>query len=357
MKRLALLIIATVVAASIPIVAFAQGYPGYNPYATLPPRLQPRGPDMLMVDPHGGPPMGPPPGPMGPPPCMPMMPGCKSERMLGPTAAYLGYLTHGDAVDFRLTYHDVPLGADLRQTYRLNGLWFGASQSFPAGDNLQFLFKGSWFLPLGENGAGNRSDEVYTALLGRRSWDTSPQWWNLDASGAYLLLPSAAAIGGFRFDSFQTVFKDPTNVNGIASLGSDRADVNLTAYMPYLGVLASYATCNGSTTGSIIGFPAVMGYFSYSEHFGAAGILWHARGPFDAGSSYFWEASLEQAFKIGENGSIAVFGKWNALNVKGRPKLEVTNQAGGYNEEPYDLSLDRKVFIIGARVQFDFASR
>lgn len=355
MKRLALPFIAAVVAATIPIFAFAQGYPGYNPYATLPQRLQPRGPDMLMVGPHGAPP---PPGPCGPTGCMPMMPGCKEEKMLGPTAAYLGYLTDGDAVDFRFTYFDTPLQLDLRHTYRLNGLWFAASQTFLAGENAQLMVKGSWFLPLGENGAGNRSDEIYPFIVAHRSWDTSPQWWNIDASAAYLLLPSAAAIGGFRFDSFQTVFKDPTHAGGIVSAGSDRADVNVTAYIPYLGVLATYATCTGATTGSIIGFPAVMGYVTYGERLSAApGFRIDARGPFDAGSSYFLEASLEHAHRIGLNSNVAVFAKWNVMSVKGRPRFEVQNQAGAYAEDPYDLSFVRKAFILGARVQFEFGGR
>ncbi|MCA1959684.1 MAG: hypothetical protein LDL33_02725 [Desulfomonile sp.] len=359
MKRLALLIIATLVAATIPVPAFAQGYPGYNPYGTLPQRLQPRGPDMLTVGPPAGP-MGPPmgPGPCGPPPCMPMMPSCKEEKVLGPTAAYLGYLTNGDAVDFRFTYHDQPLTFDLRQLYRLDGLWLGLSQTFLPGEHMQFLVKGSWFFPLGENTAGHRSDEFFTFFGGHRNWDTAPQWWNVDVSGAYMLLPSAAVIGGFRFDSFQTVFKDPSNAN-FATTATDRADINLVAYIPYIGVLATHGTSTGATTASIIGFPAVPGYVTYHESLSAGGGLGiSARGPFDAGVSYFLEASLEHAHRIGANGSIAAFAKWNVLRAKGRPKYEVNAVGGGLiGEEPYDFLLNRQAFILGARVQFDFGAR
>jgi len=359
MKRLALLLIATLVATTIPILAFAQGYPGYNPYATLPQRLQPRGPDMLMVGPHGGP-MGPPPGmaPCGPPPCMPMMPGCKEEKVLGPTAAYVGYLTHGDAVDFRFVYHDTPLAFDLRQLYRLNGLWFGLSQTLLPGEYSQLMVKGSWFLPLGENTAGNRSDEYFTVFGGHRNWDTSPQWWNVDVSGAYLLLPSAAVIGGFRFDSFQTVFKDPSNAN-FATTASDRADINMAAYIPYIGVLATHSSCMGGVTASFIGFPWVPGSLTYHESLSTgAGFGIRARGPFDAASSYFLEASLELSRRVGVNASIAAFGKWNVLRVKGRPQYEInTVAAGTLGEQGYDFLFNRQAFILGARVQFDFGAR
>jgi len=289
---------------------------------------------------------------------MPMMPGCKEEKVFGPTAAYVGYLTHGDAVDFGFTYHEVPLAFDLLQLYRLNGLWLGLSQTLLPGEHGQFMVKGSWFFPLGENTAGNRSDEYFTVFGGHRNWDTAPQWWNVDVSGAYLLLPSAAVIGGFRLDSFQTVFKDSSNAN-FATTATDRADMNMVAYIPYVGVLATHATCEGAATASIIGFPVVPGYVTYRESLSTgAGFAVGARGPFDVGSSYFLEASLELSRRFGTNASIAGFGKWNVLRAKGRPLYEVKTVAGGFiGEEPYDLSFNRQVFILGARVQFDFGAR
>jgi hypothetical protein len=242
-------------------------------------------------------------------------------------------------------------------SYRIDGVLLGAAQSIQTGDNLQVMVKGWWLIPTGTGTAAARVDEYYVvdaAVTAHRRWDTENQWWTVEGSAAYGVNPFAALLGGLRFDSFQTNFRNPSASSLAGGGAADRADITVTCYKPFLGLLLQIPSCNSVTTISGIGLPSVLGEIIYKETLGAAGTRMEANGTFKplfSGTGYWLELTGEHAFKMGGT-DVSVFGKWTVDHGQADMRVSGTGLVGGNGD--YLFSLERQAVVVGGRVAINF---
>ncbi len=370
MRRLALLLTAVMIVASFPLIAAASGFPNYAP-------PMPGGPIPPTTAMGQAYPAGPPPGPGGPPPmfggspcgptgcepapcgspsCAPMPTCDKGPALLGPASGYGGWLVHDKGVRIHAyTEENDLLGlAALEHVYSLSGFWAGASQQIPFGDNLQLLLKGSWLFPF-----ETHTQEYYTlwaptgVVPGERRWDAELQWYTLDASAAYLISPAAAVIGGFRFDSFDLHFKNPDDVVTIVSDPNDEGDATIHSYIPYAGVLVQLATCDSTTSASVIGFPHLFGDIKYRQTTSNP----NASLRFESGTNWNWgyfvEARAEHTRMVSDGIAVGAFAEWELVAGKSKGDLDELATAAS---ESFWFDIERKAWTFGGKVTIDFAS-
>jgi hypothetical protein len=297
----------------------------------------------MMGPPMMGPPMG------APPMCGPMP--CPEEPRWA-VAAYVGYVT-------RLRDTELRFGADedglaglekLSHRFTIEGLSFAAAARRPVGCQGQVMIKGSWLFPF-----NSHSREEYTiGGLDQREWKIHPQWWNLDASAAYLMGADAALLGGFRFDSFQVNFVEPYGVGGFPAATTllDRADFVLTAYQPYVGIGVQRQRGETSFSLSVIGFPHVFGDIEYRE---SRGDLGRIQGKNSLHGGWFMETTLEANYHLMGSASVGGFMKFHTTHGEcARTKLDLYAPPTAAPGTSFRVRLDRETWTIGLKSAVSF---
>jgi hypothetical protein len=350
MRRPALLLIGMVAAALLPCLSFGQGHPGFGP----PPGFQgapgPMGPGSMIGGPGlGGPPM------MGAPSCPPPVcgpPPCEEEPKGIGVAGYVGYLYAPYGAQFRCDAEVAPLGGafySFSHQYPLQGAVVGAGARAAVGESGQVMIKGSWLFPAEGH---SREDYLFAAAVAKQSWRLGIQWGNVDASAAYMLGPHAALIGGLRYDSFMTNFKEPYDlVNIPAPSPTDRQDVTLISWVPYLGAAIQHSSCNGSASLGVIGFPHVFGDIAFRETLGPTLLRMEGSKGFEGG--YFFEAFAEASRNFGM-AQVGAFARWNALHGESQLTLNLLGVAPAPDSQVFRFRLDRQAWIFGGKVSFSF---
>jgi hypothetical protein len=352
MRQWALYVIGCIAVALVPVLAAAQGPAGFGPPPGLaggvgPVLTGPGGPPMA------GPPMCPPP-PCGPAPC---------EQ--GPTGigfgGYVGYLTGPYGAQFRFDPVLAPLGGgifgSISHGYALSGIFVGGSGRTLLGENIQGTMKASWFFP-----SNARSREEYglgTGTVSKRTWHTDSQWGTIDASGAYIIGCNAAAIVGLRFDHFMTNFKESYDYilpPGIV-WATDRADVTVASYLPYVGFAVQHTSCHGTLSAGLLGFPRVWGDVAYKETYATLGRFEASRG-FQGG--HFAEAFAEAETTKGPV-SFGAFARWQALHVESQMTMDLAVPPAALaplpivgDSQTFRFRLDRQAWTFGGKVSISF---
>lgn len=353
MRHWTLCLIGLLAVALIPGLVLAQGYPAYGPAPGFAGGHGPRAQGPMQHGPMqgGAPMMGPgpcPPPVCGPPVCGP--PPCEKPPMGIGHACYASYLYSPFGAQFRLDSDDAPVGGlvGASYSYPLEGLVVGCGTRVPLGEKGQGMLKGSWLFP----SRGHARTDYLLAAVAKRSWVVDIQWANVDLSGAYLVgCGNAAIIGGFRFDSFKTNFKEPYDLIGLAPavFSQDRADVSVVSYIPYVGVAVQNGSAEGSFSAGVLAFPYLLGNVAFKETFGGVGTARvEANREFQGG--YFLELFGEANRNLGERMSVGAFARWNA--VHGETHFNLDGAAIG--SSTYRFRLDRQAWVFGGKFAFSF---
>jgi hypothetical protein len=235
----------------------------------------------------------------------------------------------------------------LRYEYPVDGLWLAVSAYRPVGDGFGIFARGSWLVP-----SHNQADHTYLLTIGTvesRRWRTKVQWYNADIAGTYSPHGALTAIGGFRFDSFDTTFHD-RDVEAVDELPTDVHDLTVTAYIPYVGMMVNQGS---ALKVGLIGFPYVPGNIKNNRTYGSAVLRHEATGSLR--TSYFLEAFAEYGGQL-MGGYVGIFGIWTFFH--GNSVLDVTRivGGGGTTSGQYQFSMNRQNWILGGNFRMNFAS-
>jgi hypothetical protein len=274
----------------------------------------------------------------------------------GPLTFYAGWGDDRKGTTF--SFDAQQLGTDdltlISQSYPVKGLWLGLAAQGTVVDNLGFLIDGWVLVP-----ANHASEEVISVaggLSASKTWRARTDWWFVDGALTLLCGPTEF-LAGFRYDRFSTNFKDPADFVGILGLPSDRADLTVNSYIPFVGVQLRQGSPFGSNlTFRIIGFPWFVNDMKYHDSIGAFNVIVQDRIQLKRGAvtNYFIEAFAEYGRTIFRDGNIGLFGRWNLFH-------ETTTRVAiddVFDGEPltgkYRFALERQSWTLGASFSLAF---
>ncbi len=271
----------------------------------------------------------------------------------------MGYFFQKKGADFSFTVSESILNSvgELRQQFDLQGIWLDLMVPVKGSGPLGLVFGWSYLFPI------DRTSHETMTLPGEsvryRTWTADTQWWNVQAALTYDVHPLATAIVGFRYDSFQTAFYDPSVRMGAVGLANDAANVTINGYIPFLGVAVSNIAPRTGLDIEIgaIGFPTVLGSVNYIEVASAGIPIGGVDVPgFPAsdefGKGYFFEAFGDIGVPLLYGWQAGAFVKYSTINAK--TLLRVGERNGTIPTTDYEFNLDRRTWVVGGRVSLCF---
>jgi len=263
----------------------------------------------------------------------------------------------GWASDFRLTFSasealpEAGVGIDINE-YRpeVSSVYLGTSVPVLLGDMGTLVLTAAAAIP-----STNRGEECqFVPAYRSRVWDAGVYWGTMEA---LLVYPAGGVslLGGFRWDSWQYSWKNPSIAAGpwASSASTDTLQLTLNSYLPFFGLGVNL---DGLSIG-VIGLPIIMGEFEQRQTQNGLGPrAFNTSGKLDEG--YFVEIFFEYALPFpavsttGFNTYLSIFGKFNALEGKtieatamGRPPVSIW---------PYSFVFRRSVFVVGGKAEVEF---
>ena len=195
----------------------------------------------------------------------------------------VGYLGYNSPVAFMsIQQRDWGSSATtMHMVYPVEGVQIRLSAAYPLTDGFHATISGMWLFPNNDSA----SETIARPSTGRRLWqDTSTQWWTLDGCLGYSLLDeyNIGIVGGFRYDSLDTRFANPTTPydNGRAALPSDEANLFVRLCIPYVGFVCA---CGPVKIG-FKGCPFLAGNVEYGM---TDGFLWTFPPPIPPSQGYY----------------------------------------------------------------------
>jgi hypothetical protein len=261
-------------------------------------------------------------------------------RLVPPTF-YVGWLGGGSVSIGGGLDNPIIVFTGLELSYSPNSLALGVSAPFALTDRISVIASGWWMVP-----ATSEALDSYE-IIGNREWSANTNWWWVEALAAYDLGGGFAALGGFRFDRFETKFKNARDIF-ILGLPVDEADSQSNAYIPLFGILYSTGSAASMLSIYAVGFPALLGTGEHNETF-FSGLRLEASGDYNKG--YFFETRLDYKRRVMGDADLGAFFTYNA--TYGKISSTATLDPG-FTSAGFDGSFNRTAFILGGSLNLPF---
>ncbi len=200
-----------------------------------------------------------------------------------------------------------------------------------------------------------------------RGWKADLQWWDVDGMGVFRPYEALSILGGFRYDSFQTCFSDPSSMQNIAGglrgYPTDESDLTITCYVPYAGVQVNMGSPYGNLTVKAIGTPWLPGEVIYKNTVNAerpaGGVRFNrfsTSGSFS--SAYLLELFAEYGLDIAGYRA-ALFGEYSLTHAVAHLEKERVQQPTGgsvlTDSDRFAFSFNRNVWVVGGKISIQLA--
>ncbi len=284
---------------------------------------------------------------------------------LEPLSFYVGW---NESLGNALFSFDGQVGGAIGLTHRwpVRGLWLGVADRLNFSERCGLNVEAWWLIRSSAVGSENANfsrtvfirvgdDLVPITLTGPQgeTWNTFPDWWYIDGRLACSCGGrNFSWLAGFRYDHFSTSWQfafDP--FGGIPFSSSDRADITVNSYIPYVGFQYS---CLGSTSNAclrLIGFPWVPATVQHLQS-GEAGTGTRADSNGNFGRrGYFIEIFGEYSRTVFGGAGLGVWFRWQDLS--GRGNLDTTISPGGLSGSD-SFTFDRNTVAFGGKATLDF---
>ncbi len=269
---------------------------------------------------------------------------------------YTGYFFHDNGAEFSISSPDSPNSLTfLRHKYDLDGIWLETIIPIRGSCPLGMAVGGSFLFPFDE-----RSHETVVSSAGQaveRTWRADTQWWNLQLLLTYDFYPGIAGIAGFRYDSFQVNFRNPSVEVFGGTAFEDSSNLTINTYIPFLGLaMATTLPRMGlNAEVGVITFPTVLGSVDFVET-GQFTVLGQAvQGiPVSSGfeNGFFLEGFAEATVPLGYGVRSGAFVKYST--VQAESKVNIGERHANIPNVEYDTDFTRKTWIVGGFASLDF---
>lgn len=292
-------------------------------------------------------------------PGLPGMPALNlpSNVTLGNLSVYGGWATNAGMTKYTAT-KSVPIVTNIglaEWDYEYSSFFTAATLPVSMGDYGAVLLSGSLALP-SASPARETMYHVDGTFVQNRRWSADTYWATLEGIWAYPLSSTFSTLAGFRWVCWQTSYKSPNIERDVWTIyaPTDKGDVTVNGYVPFVGLLATY---RGLNVGAV-GIPTTIGDVEHNESFdpAGAGTIVEAKGTFTGG--YFFEMFVDYALQLpgglgpGVDADLSLFGKFSFLEIKATPTFRW--DVGIVGEEEMDFRLRRNLFVLGAKATLNF---
>jgi len=253
-----------------------------------------------------------------------------------------------------------------KHTYKFNGVKLGLTATavsrtgFGAMANFSILAFGNW-----------KDTEDYNEALGvgfppgSRHWNTKNDNYSFTGLGFYKFFSSAALVGGFRWDHFETAFNRPDGEAGVLTiwgLPGDEAVLTANIYQPFVGAMVDQGGASRVLRVGFIAWPQLYGSAKYEQTLGQSfGVGFAERingmtGKVNEG--YFWEVFGEYGLReqLYMGAALSVFGTWTQYHLKGHFNVD-SDVVGLGNQfsDLFNISMHRNSWTAGVKLDVPFA--
>jgi hypothetical protein len=238
--------------------------------------------------------------------------------------------------------------------YPLNGVRVGGSVPVRLLDRFDLRAYGSYLFP-----QNREADQEITWLI----FPTGFRQWRHTRSDSYvlggeLLMPSAggtALVGGFRWESLTTTFKDPDPTYRL-TVDTMQSQVTVTAYEPYVGFRLQQSAGPGTMTAGLVGLPFLLATIQHFNTCNNAGDPLAHVGSAKVTRGYFVEASAEYRLGLVHGFEATGFVAWDLYHGECPMFLERIDSGLGNSTTGavVDFSYDRSSFTVGGKVDLSW---
>jgi hypothetical protein len=257
------------------------------------------------------------------------------------------------------------------QRWPLSGLWLGLAERINLNENCGVDLDGWVLIP--SNRKGGESEtlssshsiithptrittvvvQVTNSFEVNRTWETSPEWWYLDAAATYGRSDAFKVIAGFRYEHFSTNFKNPSSLFGLTTTPDDTADLTLNSYLPFVGLQSTIGGPGSKVSLRLIGFPIAPASVTFSET-GLFGVSSRVQATGNWSNSYFVELFAEGSRMFSPDMGVGAFFRWNYLYGKGSLATEILPVVGSIDDP--QASFNRNTFTFGGSFTLNLGS-
>ncbi len=279
-------------------------------------------------------------------------------KMFGPVMFYAGWGDdrRGTALSFDIQRTDTEDLLALHHSYPVRGLWLGLAAQGKVKNRWGFV-GGGWVL-VPSSATSQESLSILGAPPTGKNWSTRTDWWFADGALASDY-GRGRFLAGFRFDRFATNFEDPVAFSGITGLASDRSDVTINSYIPFVGYqLLQQSPQVSRMKISIIGFPWFVADMTYHDTVGGFSALLQDRIELRkvAGGKYFLEVQAEYERAIRSRGFLGLFARWNAFHAA-TTRISISDVLDGTPlVGEYQFGVNRQSWTVGATFGLAFTT-
>ncbi len=272
-------------------------------------------------------------------------------------SVYTGYASNAGITKFKFTSQDgFFFGArDYIYDYAPTSAFYIATECpIELGNMGKALLSGSVALPA----TWDQQFYVLNPPLGLAGSSRSPAdtiWFTMQGLWAYPIGGSGfSALGGFRWDHWQTSLKSRTDIAGILASPTDTGALTLNGYLPMVGGMTEY---QGFVFG-VVGFPWLPGDFEYGQSFNLGGPTYlSGSGNFNKGYyvEFFTEYGLPVPGLVDFDGTVSLFGKLSLMEAKSQATFSRFIGPGVVAEtDAVDVAFNRTMFVVGGKASVSF---
>ena len=270
-----------------------------------------------------------------------------------------GYFGQKGGADIAFTASGQASGSmsKLRQQIDLGGINVGVAAPFRWAGPLSVLVGGHYSAFFVKPSL--ETMQVVGAAARARSWQASPQNFDVYAALTMNLSPSVIGMAGLKYENFQVNLLNPSFNFGASQAPLDSAALALNTYTPYLGfVVANAARQLGMNVHlGLLGAPLVFGSVDYRETVVGALVVGGATAPGfrvsnNLGYGYYLESFADASVVTRYGTQLGAYAKYYILQASATVRTGEAN--ANIPQVNYACDLQKRSWEIGGRICFFF---
>ncbi len=265
----------------------------------------------------------------------------------------------GTRVSFDTKGLDVFDLLNIDQIWSNRGLFLGTSTHVALTSGLDLNLEG-WVLVPHSTSAEFISifGPISGGISAQRSWKTDTRWWFVDAFSTRTVVGGTVGVIGIRYDYHDVHFRDTINDPNFPSSETDTADVTISTVLPYFGLQYSTDGPRPNLSVRVIGCPWIISSVQQRQTWMTFNPTWGYRDDFTARFSrgYFVELFAQYGYNFASNFQVGAFAKAQLLHGSGSTNYDTwAIHSGGFRSAPFNVTLERQTYILGAHLSVDFS--